>query len=68
MKMNNVNQGGKQPGTEPPVRRKPAQPGIDSNDEAETEAAEEAIEMMRAVEHPGEFPPPPARKRSKKTS
>jgi hypothetical protein len=47
----------KQQGNEPPVQLKPNRPGIDSQDEARIDAADESIKMMQAVEHPGEFPP-----------
>lgn len=40
-------------------RRQPATgPGIDADDQKATDEVEDTIELMRAVEHPGEFPPP----------
>lgn len=64
MKDNQASRRPKRPGIEPPVRLKPERPGVDSEDEARTGAAEESIELMQAVEHPGEFPPrSPTRKR-----
>ncbi|MBM3549551.1 MAG: hypothetical protein FJX54_21645 [Alphaproteobacteria bacterium] len=61
MKINNVNHGPKPAGSESPPR-----PGIEAEDEAEVEAAEEAIDLMQAVEHPGEFSPPPSKRPKRK--
>jgi hypothetical protein len=66
MKESHAGRPPKRPGTEPPVRLRPTRPGIDAEDDVRTDAAKESIELMQAVEHPGEFPPAePAR--SKRT-
>jgi hypothetical protein len=39
-------------------RRSSTESGIDADDQKSVDETEETIELMRAVEHPGEFPPP----------
>ena len=38
---------------------KPQGQGIDAEDRHDSAAAAAAVELMKAVEHPGEFSPPP---------
>lgn len=50
----------------PAARRRATDIGIDAEDDACSEAAVESIDLMKAVEHPGEFSPlKPARRRAK---
>ncbi len=42
-----------------PTESLPKGPGIDAEDRHDSAAAAAAVELMRAVEHPGEFSPPP---------
>lgn len=43
-------------------RRSSTEPGIDADDQKVIDQIEDSVDLMRAVEHPGEFPPPtPAR-------
>lgn len=40
-------------------RRAPStESGIDADDQKSVDETEDTIDLMRAVEHPGEFPPP----------
>lgn len=40
------------------LRQPTTEPGIDADDQKAVDKVEDAIGLMRAVEHPGEFPPP----------
>jgi len=42
-----------------PTEGLPKGPGIDAEDRHDSAAAAAALELMKAVEHPGEFSPPP---------
>lgn len=42
-----------------PAESLPQGPGIDAGDRRDSAAAAAALELMKADEHPGEFPPPP---------
>lgn len=42
-----------------PTEHLPKGPGIDAEDRHDSAAAAAALELMKAVEHPGEFSPPP---------
>lgn len=42
-----------------PTESLPKGPGIDAEDRHDSAAAAAALELMKAVEHPGEFSPPP---------